>query len=45
MEAVVKCCVGRDVHRATVVACLNNGPAGKRSGREIRTFGTTGHVL
>ena len=45
MEAVVECCAGLDVHQATVVACLNNGPTGKRSGKEIRTYGTTGHEL
>ena len=42
MEAIVECCAGLDVHQATVVACLNDGPAGKRSTKEIRTFGTTG---
>ena len=45
MEAVVERCAGLDVHQATVVACLNNGPTGKRSGREIRTYRTTGHDL
>jgi len=45
MKPIVECCVGRDVHRATVVACLNNGPADKRSSKEIRTFGTAGHDL
>ena len=41
MEAIVECCAGLDVHQATVVACLNRGPAGKRSSKEIRTYGTT----
>jgi len=45
MEAVVGCCAGLDVHQATVVACLNNGRTGKRSGKEIRTYGTTGQEL
>ena len=45
MEAIVECCAGLDVHQATVVACLNNGPAGKRSNKEVRTFGTMGHDL
>jgi transposase len=45
MEAIVECCAGLDVHQATVVACLNSGPAGKRAGKEIRTFGTTGQEL
>jgi transposase len=45
MEAIVECCAGLDVHQATVVACLNSGPAGKRVGKEIRTFGTTGQEL
>jgi hypothetical protein len=42
MEAIVECCAGLDVHQATVVACLKRGPAGKRAGKEIRAFGTTG---
>jgi transposase len=41
MEAIVECCAGLDVHQATVVACLNSGPPGKRSRKEVRTFGTT----
>ena len=41
MDAIVECCAGLDVHQATVVACLNSGPATKRSRKEIRTFGTT----
>jgi transposase len=45
MEAIVECCAGLDVHQATVVACLNNGPAGKRSAKETRTYGTTGLEL
>jgi transposase len=45
MEAIVECCAGLDVHQATVVACLNNGPAGKRSTKEICTYGTTGLEL
>jgi len=45
MEAIVECCAGLDVHQATVVACLNNGPAGKRTTKEIRTYGTTGVEL
>lgn len=45
MEAIVECCAGLDVHQATVVACLNNGPTGKRSGKEIRTYGTTAQEL
>src|ERR1700730_7038221 len=45
MEAIVECCAGLDVHQATVVACLNNGPAGKRTTKEIRTYGTTGLEL
>ena len=36
MAAIVECCAGLDVHQATVVACLNNGPAGKRTTKEIR---------
>jgi transposase len=45
MEAIVECCAGLDVHQATVVACLNSGPPGKRSRKEVRTFGTTRHEL
>jgi transposase len=39
MDAIVECCAGLDVHQATVVACLNSGPPGKRSRKEVRTFG------
>ena len=42
MEAIVECCAGLDVHQATMVVCLNNGPAGKRTTKEILDFGTTG---
>jgi len=45
MEAIVERCAGLDVHQATVVACLNSGPPGKRSRKEVRTFGTTRHEL
>jgi transposase len=45
MEAIVECCAGLDVHQATVVACLNKGAPGKRSGKEVRTYGTTGQEL
>lgn len=45
MEAIVECCAGLDVHQATVVACLNKGAPGKRSGKEVRTHGTTGQEL
>jgi len=45
MEAIVECCAGLDVHQATVVACLNTGAPGRRAGKEVRTFGTTGQEL
>lgn len=45
MEAIVECCAGLDVHQATVVACLNHGPPGKRSTKEVRTYGAMGHDL
>jgi transposase len=45
MEAIIECCAGLDVHQATVMACLNNGLAGKRSRKEVRVFGTTGQQL
>jgi len=27
MEAIVECCAGLDVHRDSVVACINKGAA------------------
>jgi transposase len=45
MEAIVECCAGLDVHQATVVACLNKGEPGKRSVKEVRTYGATGQEL
>jgi transposase len=45
MDAIVECCAGLDVHQATVVACVNSGPSNKRSGKEVRTFGTTRAAL
>jgi transposase len=45
MEAIVECCAGLDVHQATVLACLNKGPADRGSSKEIRTYGTTGQEL
>ena len=45
MEAIVECCAGLDVHQASVVVCLNKGPATKRSGKEVRSFGTTRAAL
>jgi transposase len=41
MDPIVECCAGLDVHQASVVACVNKGPATKRSRKEIRSFGTT----
>jgi transposase len=45
MDAIVECCVGLDVHQASVVACVNSGPTNKRSRKEVRTFGTTRAAL
>lgn len=45
MEAIIECCAGLDVHQAMVVACLNAGSAGKRSRKEVRTYGATGQEL
>ncbi len=45
MDAIAACCAGLDVHQATVVACVNKGPATKRSHKETRTFGTTRTAL
>ena len=41
MEAILECCAGLDVHQATVVACVMDGPPGKRPTKQLRTFGTT----
>lgn len=41
MEAIVEHCAGLDVHKATVVACLNIGIVGTKPTKQIRTFGTT----
>jgi len=45
MDPIVECCAGLDVHQATVVACVNSGASNKRSGKEVRTFGTTRAAL
>ena len=38
MDAIIERCAGLDVHQATVVACVLIGEAGRKPGREIRTF-------
>ena len=40
MDVIVECCCGLDVHKATVVACLLKGKAGRKPHKELRTFGT-----
>jgi len=45
MDAIAECCAGLDVHQASVVACVNKGPATKRPHKETRTFGTTRAAL
>jgi transposase len=37
MEAIIERCAGRDVHQATVVACVLTGQAGGKPRRESRT--------
>lgn len=41
MEAIVERSCGLDVHQATVVACLLQGPPDGRARKTTRTFGTT----
>jgi transposase len=41
MEAIVERCCGLDVHQATVVACVLQGPPDSRAKKTTRTFGTT----
>ncbi len=41
MEPILDCCAGLDVHQATVVACVMSGPAGQKTSKQLRTFGTT----
>jgi len=41
MRTLIERCCGLDVHQATIVACLLIGKAGRKVGREIRTFPTT----
>jgi transposase len=41
MDAIIECCAGLDVHRASVVACVNKAAANQRSQKTVRTFGTT----
>jgi transposase len=41
MDAIVECCAGLDVHRASVVACVSKGAPNQRSRKTIRTFATT----
>jgi transposase len=40
MEAIIERAAGLDVHQGSVVACIITGAAGRRSSKEVRTFGT-----
>lgn len=40
METIVERCCGLDVHQASVVACLLVGSPGKKTKKDVRTFGT-----
>ena len=40
MQDVLECCMGLDVHRDSIVACLLIGPIGATPECEVRTFGT-----
>jgi len=41
MDAIVACCAGLDVHRDSVVVCINKGAARQGAEKTVRTFGTT----
>jgi len=45
MQDVLECCMGLDVHRDTIVACLLRGAIGAIPECEVRTFGTLAHEL
>ena len=45
MEVMAECRAGLDVHQATAAACLNSGLPGEKSGKTVRTSGTTHHEL
>jgi transposase len=40
MEAIIERAAGLDVHQGSIVACVILGSAGRRTSREVRTFGT-----
>ena len=40
MNDILECCMGLDIHRDTIVACLLTGPVDTKAESEIRTFGT-----
>ena len=40
MQDILECCMGFDIHRDTIVACLLRGPVDAKPECEIRTFGT-----
>ena len=40
MQDILECCMGFDIHRDTIVACLLRGPIDAKPECEIRTFGT-----
>jgi transposase len=45
MERMIERCAGLDVHQATVVAGVLINERGRRSRKELRTFGTMTHEL
>jgi len=40
MQDLLECCIGLDIHRDSIVACLLYGPVDTKPECEIRTFGT-----
>ncbi len=40
MQDILECCMGLDIHRDTIVACLLRGPVNTKPECEMRTFGT-----
>ena len=40
MEAIIECAAGLDMHQGSVMACVIPGALGRRSSKEVRSFGT-----
>jgi Transposase and inactivated derivatives len=45
MTDILERCMGLDIHRDTIVACLLRGPVDAKPESEIRTFGTLAHEM